>query len=59
MECDEFTDADFGCYDEAGSGQSCPHVMLATRVLRDGRVQCLAQTPDRFAFGELLALAAT
>ena len=54
MDCGEFTDYDLGWGDEADSGQSCPNVMLALRVLRGGRVQCLAQTSDRFVFGSLL-----
>ena len=56
MDCGEFTDHDFGWGDEVDSGQSCPNVILALRVLRGGRVQCRAQTSDRFVFGSLLLL---
>ena len=53
--CDasEFTDGDFGYWSEDDGGCGCPDVFLALRVTLDGRVQCLTQLPDRFAFGAL------
>ena len=53
--CDagDFSDGDFGYYSGDDGSCGCPNVFLALRVTLDGRVQCLTQLPDRFAFGEL------